>query len=144
MARIKRSNRYKAVFAYVEQELRDYEELIQLIEEERMAIIDGGYGIDYTRDIVQTSGPSDTTGNMVQAIQSSVAIIKATQTIRGIERAFNLLDDRHMMVYELLYRQGKGINYAAMEMIVEPVTIHAYRNQLVLCVAHCLGYDLRD
>ena len=125
-----------ATWKFIEQELYNFDYTKQEIESLR-------------EDVISTSappvnaggkqGPGDPTSGKVVKLMSSPALAQMERTVRAIEKAFTMLSEDHLLVYELKYRQGLSWQRVCTD---APMSRRAYfklRRELVLTVGANLG-----
>ena len=126
-----------ATWNFIEQELYNYDYMRKELESLRDEI--ASTSSSAIGNAAAPTGPGDPTGAKVVKLMSSPALAQMERTIRAIEKAFAMLSEDHMLVYELKYRQGLSWQRVCAD---APMSRRAYfklRRELVLTVGTNLG-----
>lgn len=125
-----------ATWRFIEQELYNYDATKKEIESLREDIISTSA---HPINTAGKQGPGDPTSGKVVKLMSSPALAQMERTVRAIEKAFAMLSEDHLLVYELKYRQGLSWQRVCSD---APMSRRAYfklRRELVLTVGANLG-----
>ena len=127
----------KKVYKYIDYELQHYEENKRKLQELKDEILNG------------SPAPADgqprgnTTGNPTEQkalkLISSVAIIKIENTIKGIDRVYNNLNDDYQRFFEWNYIKNAGIVRTCQETNIAEKTYYRWRDNIVYSVGMELG-----
>ncbi len=123
----------KAIYSYIELELKHYDYLLERLEELRQDILHSSPAPSL--DAIQTNRISDVPYSKVLQLTSSVEIAHMSKMVKVIDRALTLLSEDHAHLFELKYRQGKTWQQCTMEMPCSRAKFFRLNTELVKVVA---------
>lgn len=129
-------------FRVIEHELQNFDAGLRWLKEIRETLAEENMGIDYTRDVVQTSNISDRTANTGILLASSTAVQFTERNIKAIDTALNKLTATHRHLFNLHYRMCKDPITVCAEIPCSISTFYKLRRELVKEVGKHLGYWL--
>ena len=125
----------KSIFRYIEHELYNYEQTKKDLALYREQILEG---TAYPEVSVQ-SGPGDVTANKAVQLASSAFVVQAERTISAIDRALEMLGNRHKELFKLKYQMGVSWPQITIDMGISDRTYYRLRRELVCMVGQQMG-----
>lgn len=125
----------KSIFRYIEHELYNYEQTKKDLALYREQILEG----TPRPDVSSQTGPSDITQSKAIKLTSSAFVVQAERTISAIDRALDMLGDRHKELFRLKYQMGVSWPNITIDMGISDRTYYRIRRELVLTVGQQLG-----
>lgn len=125
-----------AVFRYIEHELYNQDEIRQELQRIKADIIEGSSAVNHSGG---RTGPGDPTGSKVVKLVSSPSILAMERSTRAVDKALQMLNEDHRMLYELKYRQRLSWQEVCDAMPCSERTYFRLRSKLVLTVGANLG-----
>ena len=129
-----------AIFRFVEHELYNFENTKRELEELKLDIAESTAGnLAYDRYSSNPGYPRSSTESAVTNIITNKAIIRATKTIRDIERAKKKLDEEKLELFDMKYNQCKPWQQIVMKLNISERTYFRWRKEIVELVAKEMG-----
>ena len=125
----------KAIFRYIEFELYNYEQTKKDLELERERILESSP----CQEVAVQSSIGDSTANKAIKLTTSASIIKDERVIKSIDKAINILGNKHKKLFELKYIDDRPPKEVWLMMGVSAETYYRYRRELIATVGQILG-----
>ena len=131
-----------AIFRFVEHELYNYESTIEELKEIKNDIREEASGnINYNNYSTTPSYPSGSSSESAAIdLITNKAIMRATKTIRDIERAYEKLDGDKMKLFDLKYKECMPWQSIIGELCISDSTYFRWRSEIVRIVAKEMGF----
>ena len=130
----------KAIFRYVEHELYNYENTKKELEEMKLDIAEAVVGnIQYDNYSINKN-PGSSTETAATKLITNKAIMRATKTIRDIERAKEKLDPDKEKLFELKYKDCLSWQQITIRLCISEATYFRWRGEIVRLVAKEMGF----
>lgn len=126
------------IFRYVEHELYNYDSSKGEIQDMREEILLSSPCPSVT-PLSSTNSVSDTTGKKAVSLVSSRAISHMARIIKCIDGALARLNEDHLLIFELKYRQRLPWQRVCDEIPMTRTTFFRVRRELIFMVAYELG-----
>lgn len=126
------------IFRYVEHELYNFDNTKEEIHAMREDIFHSSPAPSVT-PLPSTNRISDTTGKKAVSLVTSRAISHMSRIVNAIEGALSRLNEDHLLVFELKYRQRYPWQRACDEIPMTRTTFFRVRRELIFMVAYELG-----
>lgn len=125
----------KSIFRYIEHELYNYEQTKKDLQLYREQILEG----TAKPEVSVQSSPGDVTQSKAIKLTSSTFVVQAERTISAIDRALDMLGDRHKELFRLKYQLGVSWPNITIDMGISDRTYYRLRRELVITVGQHLG-----
>lgn len=125
----------KSIFRYIEHELYSYKQTKKDLALYREQILEG----TSSPEVSVQSSPGDVTANKAVKLTSSAFVVQAERTISAIDRALDMLGDRHKELFRLKYQMGVSWPNITIDMGISDRTYYRLRRELVITVGQQLG-----
>ncbi|MTI62260.1 MAG: hypothetical protein FH762_20135 [Firmicutes bacterium] len=130
-----------AIFRFVEHELYNYESTIEELKEIKNDIREESAGnITYGNESTTPPYPKSSSETAVIDLITNKAIMRATKTIRDIERAKEKLDGDKLKLFELKYKECMPWQQILGELCISDRTYFRWRSEIVRTVAKEMGF----
>jgi len=129
----------KAIFRYVEHELYNYENTKKELEEMKLDIAEAVVGnIQYDNYSINKN-PGSSTETAATKLITNKAIIRATKTIKDIEKAKKQIDEEKLELLNIKYNSGMTKQQILKKLNISERTYFRWRSEIVEIVAEEMG-----
>jgi RinA family phage transcriptional activator len=127
-------------FRVIEHELYNYDYTKEQVKAMSEDIIGGPPTVATDADRVQTNRINKPTEQKGIKLASNIVLLRMEHTIKAIDRALLLLDEDHVELFELRYRQKQNWRTTVCETGAAQAAYFRRRRELVYAVAVQMGY----
>ena len=129
----------KAIFRYVEHELYNYIDTKKELEEMRLDIAEAVIGNIQYDNYSTNKNPGSSTETAATKLITNKAIIRATKTIKDIEKAKKQIDEEKLELLNIKYNSGMTKQQILKKLNISERTYFRWRSEIVEIVAEGMG-----
>lgn len=126
---------HKSIFRYIEYELYNYEDIKKELNSYKEEITES----TATPETHVKGGISNITENKAIKLTTSVFIVRAERTIKAIEKALGLLEEKHRDLFKLKYIEILPWQVICMELDISDRSYFRLRREVVITVGQQMG-----